>query len=143
FSYQRDNEPGLANSINPEANVRSGGQTLLFVGRNSFSPRETTIHRQQYGDTIAWTRGHHAFKFGGDVLRDSILNFFPGNFSGAYTFFNLDDFGRSLLGSPVTAAGNSLTEAYPGPGTTGTTTHPNLWQSAGFCSDYWKRSREP
>src|SRR5215813_6132461 len=141
FSYQRDNEPGLANSINPEGNVRNGlGQTLLFVGRNSFSPRETTIHRQQYGDTLAWNHGHHTFKFGGDILRDTILNFFPGNFSGAYTFFNLDDFGRSLLGSPVTAAGNSLTEAYPGPGTTGPTTHPNLWQYAGFVQDDWKVS---
>src|SRR5262249_46102371 len=60
---------------------------------------------------------------------------------GAYTFFNLDDFGRSLLGSPVTAAGNSLTEAYPGPGTTGPTTHPNLWQYAGFVQDDWKVSR--
>jgi outer membrane receptor protein involved in Fe transport len=141
FSYQRDNEPGLANSINPEANVRSGGQTLLFVGRNSFSPRETTIHRQQYGDTLAWTRGHHTFKFGADVLRDSILNFFPGNFSGAYTFNSLENFGKSLLGAPVTDSGNSLIEAYPGPGTTGPTTHPNLWQYAAFVQDDWKLTR--
>lgn len=141
FSYQRDNEPGLANSINPEANVRNAGQTLLFVGRNSFSPRETTIHRQQYGDTVSWIHGRHAFKFGGDILRDSILNFFPGNFSGAYTFGSLEDFGRSLLGASVTAAGNSLIEAYPGPGTTGPTTHPNLWQYAAFVEDDWRVTR--
>lgn len=141
FSYQRDNEPGLANSINPEANVRNAGQTLLFVGRNSFSPRETTIHRQQYGDTLSWIHGHHTLKFGGDILRDSILNFFPGNFSGAYTFASLEDFGRSLLGAPVTAAGNSLIEAYPGPGTTGATTHPNLWQYAAFVQDDWRVTR--
>jgi hypothetical protein len=141
FSYQRDNEPGLANSINPEANVRNAGQTLLFVGRNSFSPRETTIHRQQYGDTLSWIRGHHTFKFGGDILRDGILNFFPGNFSGAYTFASLDDFGRSLLGVPVTTAGNSLIEAYPGPGTTGATTHPNLLQFAAFAQDDWRVTR--
>ena len=141
FSYQRDNEPGLANSINPEANVRNAGQTLLFVGRNSFSPRETTIHRQQYGDMLSWTRGRHTFKFGGDILRDSILNFFPGNFSGAYTFASLDDFGRSLLGSPVTTPGNTLIEAYPGPSTTGATTHPNLWQDSAFVEDDWKLRR--
>src|SRR5260370_4463014 len=69
FSYQRDNEPGLANSINPEATVRSAGQTLLLVGRNSFRPRETTIHRQQYGDALSWILGHHTFKLGGDILR--------------------------------------------------------------------------
>src|SRR5713226_6777934 len=133
FSYQRDSEPGLANSINPEANVRNLGQTLLFVGRNSFSPRETTIHRQQYADTISWVHGHHSLKFCGDILRDKILNFFPGNFSGSYTFASLDDFGKSLLGLPVTAAGNSFTEAYPGAGTTGAKTHPNLWQYAAFA----------
>lgn len=141
FSYQRDSEPGLANSINPEANVRNAGQTLLFVGRNSFSPRETTIHRQQYGDTLSWLHGHHNFKFGVDVLRDSVLNFFPGNFSGAYTFASLDDFGKSLLGLPVTAPGNSLIEAYPGPGTTGPTTHPNLLQTAAFVQDDWRLMR--
>jgi outer membrane receptor protein involved in Fe transport len=141
FSYQRDNEPGLANSINPEANVRNAGQTLLFVGRNSFSPRETTIHRQQYGDTLSWIHSHHTFKFGGDILRDSIFNFFPGNFSGSYTFASLDDFGKSLLGLPVTAAGNSLIEAYPGTGTTGPTTHPNQWQYAAFVTDDWRVTR--
>jgi hypothetical protein len=141
FSYQRDNEPGLANSINPEANVRNAGQTVLFVGRNSFSPRETTIHRQQYGDSLSWIRGHHSLKFGGDILRDGILNFFPGNFSGAYTFASLDDFGRSLLGVPVTAPGNTLIEAYPGAGTTGATTHPNLLQYAAFVQDDWRVTR--
>ena len=137
FSYQRDSEPGLANSINPEALVRFGAQSIS-IGRNSFSPRETTIHRQQYGDTVSWVRGRHSFKFGGDILRDSILNFFPGNFSGSYTFATLDDFGKSLLGTPVTAGGNSLVEAYPGAGTTGPTTHPNLMQYAAFIQDDWR-----
>src|SRR5215831_7471424 len=137
FSYQRDNEPGLANSINPEANVRN----FLLVGRNSFSPRETTIHRQQYGDTLSWIHGRHTLKFGGDILRDTILNFFPGNFSGAYTFASLDDFGRSLLGAPVTAAGNSFVEAYPGANTSGATTHPNLMQYATFAQDDWRVTR--
>jgi len=141
FSYQRDSEPGLANSINPEANVRNAGQTLLFVGRNSFSPRETTIHRQQFSDTLSRQHGHHTFKFGADFLHDGILNFFPGNFSGAYTFASLGDFGRSLSGVPVTAAGNSFTEAFPGAGTTGATTHPNLWQYAAFFQDDWRVSR--
>jgi len=142
FSYQRDNEPGLANSTNPEAIVRNAGQTLLSVGRNSFSPRETTIHRQQYGDTLSWIRGRHTFRFGGDILHDSILNFFPGNFSGSYTFNSLEDFGLSLSGQPVTAKGNSFTQAYAGPGTTGATTHPNLWQDAVFAQDDWRVTRK-
>jgi outer membrane receptor protein involved in Fe transport len=138
FSYQRDDEPGSANSINAEALVRNAGVTVLSVGRNAFDPRATTITREQYGDAVYWLRGHHSFKFGGDILRDNILNSFPGNFSGSYTFASLDDFGKSLLGLPVTAAGNSLIEAYPGIGTTGATTHPNLTQYAGFAQDDWR-----
>src|SRR6185437_2052646 len=139
FSYQRDSEPGQANSINPEAQVRFSGQTL-FVGRNSFSPRETTIHRQEYGDTVSYVWGRHSFKLGADELVDKILNFFPGNFSGAYTFASLDDFGRSLTGAPVTAAGNSFLEAFPGTGTTGATTHPDQLQQAYFLQDDYRVS---
>ncbi len=139
FSYQRDSEPGQANSINPEALVRFSGQSLS-VGRNSFSPRETTIHRQQYGDTVSYVWGRHSLKFGADALVDKILNFFPGNFSGSYTFASLDDFGRSLLGQPVTAAGNSFLEAFPGTGTTGATTHPDQLQQAYFVQDDYRVS---
>ena len=39
----KDKEPGKANSALPEATVRQSGRTLLTVGRNFFSPRETTI----------------------------------------------------------------------------------------------------
>lgn len=135
FSYQRDNEPGQANSINPEGFLLPFS---LSVGRNSFSPRETTIHRQEYGDTVSYVRGRHSFKFGADALVDKILNFFPGNFSGSYTFATLDDFGRSLMGVPVTASGNSFLEAFPGAGTTGATTHPDQLQQAYFVQDDWR-----
>jgi hypothetical protein len=98
-SYQRDNEPGLSNSQNPEAAVRQNGTTLLTVGRNNFSPRETTLHRQQYADAVTYVAGTHTIKVGVDWLRDQILNYFPGNFSGAYTFDSLENFGRSLTGA--------------------------------------------
>jgi hypothetical protein len=139
FSYQRDSEPGFANSSNPEAIVQEGGQTLLNVGRNSFSPRETTIHRQQITETVSWVAGRHTIKYGADILRDSILNFFPGNFSGSYTFTSLEDFGRSLAGVALTAGSRSfLLEAFPGAGTTGPRTTPNMLQSAMFIQDDWR-----
>ena len=140
FSYQRDNEPGAANSNNPEAVVNFSGQQL-FVGRNSFSPRETTIHRQEYGDTVSYVVGRHNFKFGGDELVDKILNFFPGNFSGSYTFGSLAAFGQSLSGQLVsTTGGNSFLEAFPGVGTTGATTHPDMLQQAYFVQDDYRFS---
>src|SRR5215468_1520093 len=37
----RDSEPGLSNSDAPEAIINNGG-TALVIGRNNFSPRETT-----------------------------------------------------------------------------------------------------
>jgi hypothetical protein len=139
FSYQRDSEPGFANSSNPEAIVQQGGQTLLDVGRNSFSPRETTIRRQQYSDTVSWVRGSHTIKFGADILHDHILNFFPGNFSGSYTFVSLEDFGQSLAGMTLPASSKSfLLEAFPGANTTGPRTTPNMLQSAAFFQDDWR-----
>jgi hypothetical protein len=45
--WAKDQEPGEANSANPEAIIQQGGQTVLTIGRNSFSPRETTITRWQ------------------------------------------------------------------------------------------------
>ena len=123
FQYQIDSEPGKANSNLPEATVQIGGGQSFIVGRNSFSPRETTIHRQQYGDTATINADAHTLKFGGDYLHDNILNFFPGNFSGLYSFANLTSFGCSLQGIPLDGSnplcpansGNLLREAFAGP----------------------------
>jgi len=52
-----------------------------------------------------------------------------------------DSAGAGLSGVAVTAAGNTFIEAYPGPGTTGPKTHPNLWQYAGFVQDDWRVMR--
>jgi hypothetical protein len=152
FNYQRDNEPGQADSNLPEATVQQG-QTLLVVGRNSFSPRFTNITRQQYADTLTFNHGRHTFKAGADFVRDQISNFFPGNFSGVYLFTCLENFGRSLAGQPVivntalgcnpTATGSlvprdSFTQAFAGAGTTGATTHPNIFESSWFVQDDWR-----
>src|SRR5579859_7603180 len=91
--YTRDNEPGLANSNNPEATIFAGGVTDLVVGRNFFSPRFTNIHRGEGSDTLTWMHGRHTVATGFNVLVDRIANFFPGNFSGAYVFNSLAGFG--------------------------------------------------
>lgn len=142
FSYQVDKEPGQANSINPEAIVRQGSFSFT-VGRNFFSPRETTIHRQQYADTLTYTRGRHTFKAGVDFIHDDILNYFPGNFSGSFTFNNLQSFGCSLQGVSLTTAtcpgaSASYTQAFAGTGTTGATTKPNIFETSVFLQDDWR-----
>lgn len=128
--YAKDQEPGKANSDDPEATIRQGGATVLVIGRNSFSPRETTIHRAQIADTVTYLFSTHTVKAGFDYNRDKIFNYFPGNFSGVYTFNSLADFTNK---KPATYLQN-----FPGVGTSGGTTHPNLTDRAVFAEDQWQ-----
>jgi outer membrane receptor protein involved in Fe transport len=131
--YAKDKEPGKANSAVPEATVRQGGRTILTLGRNFFSPRETTIDRWQIADVASLASGDHLFKGGIDYLHDDILNFFPGNFSGSYTFNSIAAFNRGVPDSYV--------QAFAGPGTTGPTTEPNSRELALFVQDDWRPRR--
>ncbi len=143
MTFLRDDEPGQANSDNPEAVVLDplvGSNTILTVGRNSFSPRATNIKRFQYADNVSYMVGRHTLKVGADMVQDKILNFFPGNFSGAYVFNTLQDFGNSLEGIPTT--GVKYSQAFAGTGTTGPTTHPDILQWAFFIQDDWRVTRQ-
>ena len=128
--YLKDSEPGVANSANPEAQVNQGGIRVLTIGRNSFSPRETTIKRSQIADTATYVLQNHSLKGGFDYSRDEILNFFPGNFSGVYVFNSLADFAN---GKPL-----RYSQAFAGAGTTGPTTRPNLKETGLFAQDEWR-----
>jgi hypothetical protein len=132
--WARDQEPGFANSDRPEAIVRQGGSTILTIGRNNFSPRETTISRVQLADTLTWIRGAHFIRMGGDIQFDRILNFFPGNFGGSYQFNSLSSF---QLGTP-SAAGERYVQAFAGAGTSGPTTRPDIDEYSGFVQDEWR-----
>jgi hypothetical protein len=127
--YAKDSEPGLANSDMPEAVLRQGGVTVLTIGRNFFSPRETTIKRYQIADTATFVKGNHTFKGGFDYNHDDILNFFPGNFSGSYQFDSLADFANNKP--------SRFLQAFAGPGTTGATTHPDIAETGVFVQDEW------
>ena len=132
--WAKDQEPGEANSANPEAIVQQGGQTVLTIGRNSFSPRETTIKRWQVADSVTWASGAHKVKGGLDFQFDDILNYFPGNFFGAYTFSSLASFTQNQAARYV--------QAFAGPGTTGPTTNPNIKEYSFFTQDEWRIDRD-
>ena len=132
--WAKDSEPGTANSSNPEATVQQGGVTFLVIGENFFSPRETTIKRYQISDTATYLLGPHTLKGGFDYLHDDILNFFPGNFFGSYTFTSLASFNKGMPNGP----GERYVQAFGGPGTTGPTTNPNTRDIAGFLQDEWR-----
>src|SRR6185436_5593461 len=130
----RDREPGLANSADPEATLREGGRTILVIGRNFFSPRETTLERLQVADTLTAIRGAHTFKLGADVNVDRIKNFFPGNFSGSYTFDSLAAFSLKQASRYV--------QAFPGIGTSGPLTDPDSKELGAFVQDEWRLHKE-
>jgi outer membrane receptor protein involved in Fe transport len=121
FQLARDKEPGQANSDQPEAVINTGGGNLN-IGRNNFSPRETTIKRVQLIDNISYLHGRSNWKFGLDFNHDSVFNFFPGIFSGSYTFPSYAAFASNTP--------SAYTQNFPGAGTTGGTTKPNLTEYA-------------
>ncbi|HSP36064.1 MAG TPA: TonB-dependent receptor, partial [Thermoanaerobaculia bacterium] len=128
--YLKDREPGEANSDLPEAQIFQGGTLVLTTGRNSFSPRETTIKRSQLADTATYVFTNHTLKGGFDYSHDNIFNYFPGNFFGVYIFNSLAEFAN---GTPA-----SFQQAFPGVGTSGPETHPNLNEYGLFVQDEWR-----
>lgn len=118
FQFARDKEPGQANSTQPEAVVTVTTGTNLSIGRNNFSPRETTINRKQFIDNLSYLSGRSDWKFGVDLNFDRIFNFFPGLFSGSYTFPSSASFATNIP--------SAYTQNFPGAGTSGGTTEPNL-----------------
>ncbi|MEP6819698.1 MAG: TonB-dependent receptor [bacterium] len=126
FQVAKDREPGSANSTQPEAQIQTGSGFLL-IGRNNFSPRETTIKRFQIIDNISFGVGRNAFKAGLDVNRDRIFNFFPGFFSGQYTFTSYANFAANTP--------SAFSQNFAGAGTTGPTTKPNSTDFAVFFQD--------
>ncbi|HEX6648932.1 MAG TPA: TonB-dependent receptor, partial [Pyrinomonadaceae bacterium] len=129
FQFGRDREPGEANSDVTEARIQTGGG-FLQLGRNNFSPRETTIKRAQFIDVVSYTRGKHNLKFGGDLNFDRVFNFFPGLFTGQFTFNSY-----ALFASNTPA---SFTQNFPGAGTSGGETHPDLNELGLFVQDDWR-----
>ena len=126
FQLARDKEPGEANSDAPEAVINTGGGNLN-IGRNNFSPRETTIKRVQFIDNVSYRSGRNSWKFGLDFNFDRIFNFFPGLFSGSYTFPSYTAFANNQP--------SAYTQNFAGTGTTGGTTKPNLHEYAFYAQD--------
>jgi outer membrane receptor protein involved in Fe transport len=126
----RDKQPGFANSDNPEAEVRQGGQTVVFFGRNNFSPRETSLRKYQIVNNVTLPAGRHNFKAGVDYNLERILNFFPGLFGAQYIYNSLADFQNNIP--------SRFTQSFAGPGTTGPTSRPNFNEFSVFAQDDWR-----
>lgn len=141
YQYSRDREPGFANSTAPEvtlaANAGGINDGTFSFGSNNFSPRETTIKRNQIVDSQTILSGNHAFKYGVDLLFDRIFNFFPGLFAGSYRFASYTTFSAQLT-TPASQNAAQYRQSFAGPGTTGATTRPNNNEYGFFFQDDWR-----
>ena len=130
FAVTRDDEPGLANSTAPEAFIRQKGTQVLAIGRNDFSPRYTNAKTYQWTEGVSYAAGRHSLKAGIDLNFQRIANFFPGNFSGSYTFNSYADFTNN---KPF-----SYTQAFAGSGTPGPLSNPDVNEYAFYLQDSWR-----
>ncbi len=130
FVYLRDDQPGIANSDKPEAVVRQAGTNMLTLGRNNFSPRYTNSDKFNIINSLSAIRGRHTFKIGGDLNIERVENFFPGNFSGSFTFDSLADFANRRP--------SSFTQGFAGANTSGALTKPNATELGLFAQDTWR-----
>ncbi|MCI0337238.1 MAG: TonB-dependent receptor [Acidobacteria bacterium] len=126
----RDREPGTANIDTPEAIISERGQAALTIGRNNFSPRETTERKYQFIDNVSYIAGKHILKGGGDINLEKIKNFFPGFFGAGYTYTSYANFNNNVV--------TSFTQAFAGDGTSGPTTFPDFNEYGFFLQDDWR-----
>jgi outer membrane receptor protein involved in Fe transport len=140
FAY--DKEPGTANSDNAEGNILQNGQTVVVIGRNSFSPRATNEDKYQFVDNVSYFTGKHSLKGGLDFLIEKIENFFPGNFGGRYFFQATNGFAEFANHfDPANAGYRRVTryqQSFAGEGTTGALTRPDFNEYGFFVQDDWR-----
>lgn len=132
LNYLKDDEPGEANSAEPESQIFQNGVNFMTFGRNSFSPRYTNAKRYQFINSVSYLRGRHTYKMGADLNFERIDNFFPGNFSGVYRFNSLADFAARRPAF--------FTQGFAGANTDGPLTRPNVNEFSFFVQDSWRVS---
>ena len=82
FQFTRQRAESLADNSRPALNVSSS-----FISGGSQIGHVTNTRRNwELQDFLAWSKGTHAFKFGGRVRGVSITDINPNNFGGTFTF---------------------------------------------------------
>ncbi len=90
----------------PAINFSGTFATFANGGRNTFRPLDQNL--VTFGDTLTWIVGKHAFRMGGDVVRNAAVDGFAlnrGNPRGSMTYggTSTNPFTRFLLGLPPTS----------------------------------------
>ena len=120
-----------------------GNGTLTNIG-NSMVTQSFNSTVWQGDDSITWTHGRHAFKFGGEYMRDSIKVFYSGNSGelGGMTFG--PNFTASAATNPAANTGEGMADFFLGlPTAFGRGLSSGSWTQtsnifAGFAQDTWR-----
>ena len=136
-SGRKDQEPGVANSDDPRRRSARAARTCSRIGRNFFSPRETTIKRWQVADTLTWVRGAHTLQ--GRLRRPVATT--SSTSSPATSPARTPSTASPLQRGVPNGAGERYVQAFAGPGTTGPTTHPEHQRVRGLRAGRVARRR--
>jgi hypothetical protein len=102
FQFTHQRADSLADNTRPALNVSSS-----FIGGGSQIGHLTnTRNSWELQDFLAWSRGNHAYKFGGRIRGVSIGDINPNNFGGTFTFTGalvptLDANNNAILDQPI------------------------------------------
>jgi hypothetical protein len=120
-----------------------GTGTLSNIG-NSMVTQSFNSKVWQADDSITWTHGRHAFKFGGEYMFDSITVFYSGNSGelGGMTFG--PNFTASAATDPLKNTGEGMADFFLGfPTAFGRGLSSGNWEQttsifSGFAQDTWR-----
>jgi outer membrane receptor protein involved in Fe transport len=84
FRFQFSRDDATTDNTNP--GVPDISIFGFDLGTQTFVPRFTKEDRWQVRDDFTWIRGRHNVQFGADIVTTFDDNFFPGTFSGSYSF---------------------------------------------------------
>jgi Carboxypeptidase regulatory-like domain len=120
-----------------------GAGTLSNIG-NSMVTQSFNSKVYQGDDSITWTHGRHAFKFGGEYMFDSITVFYSGNSGelGGMTFG--PNFTSSAATNPAKNTGEGMADFFLGlPTAFGRGLSSGTWEQttsifSGFAQDTWR-----
>ena len=81
--FSRDLQQSSTNTTDTLTKISS---VIDGFGRSNILPRQTREHRMHVTETVSLEGHRNSWKFGGDVLRTWIYNYFPSQSGGEYIF---------------------------------------------------------
>jgi len=142
--FSRDLQQSSANSEDPKIKIYD---LLDGAGRSNLLPRETREHKLHIADTADIEAGRISWKFGVDLIRTWIYNYFPSMSGGEYYFddvkVNPFTFAPMRYGEPLTplrAFAHSVPRYYIQDFGTATS-HPDSRTLALFLQDNFRITR--